>query len=146
MITTLYRLAATWTALGLLSGLAYREITRSHDFTDRTQLAFAHTHLLALGTLMTLTLLILERVFALSTSRWFRPGLWTYTAGVAVTVTMLIVNGVRTVYGHASTAAYAGVSGLGHITVTVGFVLLFLALGDAVRQVPGRSGPAAEQT
>ncbi len=135
----LYRLAATWTAIGLAGGLFYREITRSAEFVAPTQLSVIHTHSLALGTLVMLVLLALERLFAVSRERFFTAGVWVYTAGLALTVTMLAVNGYRTVMGHETPAALAGISGLGHITLTVGFLLLFLALGAAVR----REEPAA---
>lgn len=134
MEMALYKLAAFWTAVGLLGGLGYRELTRSQEFDGRTQLAVVHTHALVLGTVMMLLLLILERVFRLSAQRGFGAGVWIYTAGVALTVTMLAVNGSRAVFGHEVPPALAGFSGLGHITVTVGLVMLFLSLGRAVAQ------------
>ena len=135
MTAPLYRLAVLWTVLGLVGGLGYRELTRSHGFTGSTQLAVVHTHLLVLGTLMMLLLLGLEQVFRLSARRSFRVGVWVWTAGVAVTGGMQAVNGTRTVLGHGVEVppALAGISGLGHILLTVGFVLLFVALGRAVR-------------
>jgi len=132
METLLFRLAAGWTVVGLLGGLGYRELTRSHDFDGRTQLAVVHTHALVLGALMMLLLLVMERVFTLSTQKGFRAGLWIYTAGVAITTVMLAVNGVRTVLGHEGNPALAGISGTGHMTITAGLVMLFLALGRAV--------------
>jgi hypothetical protein len=39
MNTFLYRAAATWTGIGLASGLFFRELTKSQDFDGRTQLA-----------------------------------------------------------------------------------------------------------
>jgi hypothetical protein len=48
----LFRLAAGWTMMGLASGLAYRELTRSAGFTGFTQLSVVHTHTLVLGTLL----------------------------------------------------------------------------------------------
>lgn len=72
MLTTLYRSAVVWTVIGLLGGLGYRELTRSHDFTDRTQLAVVHTHALTLGTLMMLILLGLTAALALDSQRRFR--------------------------------------------------------------------------
>lgn len=133
MQTVLVRLAAAFTALGLLGGLAYRELTRSRGFTGRTELAVVHTHLLVLGTVVLLVLLVIDRLYAASRFASFRRGVWVYVAGVGVTSAMLAVNGVRTVVGDGPSKALAGVSGLGHLTVTVGLVLLFLGLGRAVR-------------
>lgn len=133
METVLYRLAAAWTVVGLVGGLGYRELTRSHDFDGRTQLAVVHTHALVLGTVMMLLLLVMERVFRLSEQRGFRASVWIYTAGVAITVAMLSVNGARTVLGHASNPALAGISGTGHIAIAVGLAMFFLSLGRAVQ-------------
>ncbi|MFZ2502527.1 MAG: DUF2871 family protein [Nocardioides sp.] len=151
MQTLLFRLAATWTILGLASGLGYRELTRSHDFDGRTQLAVAHTHALVLGTVMMLVLLVLDRVYDLASERGAVAGVWIYNAGVLVTVTMLVVNGSRQVLGTEEVpAALAGISGTGHMTISLGLILLFLALGGAVRReatgsdVPQAGGSAAE--
>lgn len=143
MSQLLFRLAAGWTVLGLAGGLGYREVTRQQGFDGRTQLAVVHTHALVLGMLVMLLLLLLDRVLDLSGSRWFRPGVWTYNAGVMLTVVMQAVIGARTVYGHADDSpALAGVSGTGHIVLTAGLVLVLLALGRAVRTpVPGSVVP-----
>lgn len=61
----------------VLSGLFYREFTKSNDFPEGqfTQLGLVHIHLLALGFIVLLIVLVLEMVFALSQSRklfgWF---------------------------------------------------------------------------
>ena len=57
--SVLFRLSAVWTAVGLASGLGYRELTRSRGFTGFTQLAVVHTHILVLGALTGLLLLLL---------------------------------------------------------------------------------------
>lgn len=129
----LYVSAALYTLVGLAAGLYYRELTRSHAFTGDSQLGLAHTHFLTLGTLVFLLVLLLEQVFRLSTSRafgWFF-GLW--HAGLAVTGGMMLVNGTFTVLGTPLTSkAFAGISGLGHMFLTAGFVLLFIALWRAL--------------
>lgn len=134
-VRSLFWSAAAWTLIGLISGLGYREVTRHEGFEGRTQLAVAHTHALALGTLVLLVVLMLERVFRLSeqrSGRWFVP---VWNVGLGLTVTMLVLKGYLQVVGSelvhpeaASSKAMAGVSGLGHIILSVGFVLLFLAL------------------
>lgn len=81
----LYFAIVAYTVLGMASGLFYRELTRANDFTGSTQLAVVHTHLLTLGTVLLLIVLMLEKVFVLSRSRWFTPFLWTYHAGLVLT-------------------------------------------------------------
>jgi hypothetical protein len=132
----LYLAATTYLVAGLVAGLFYREFTKANAFPDGTftQLGVVHTHLFALGMLVMLILMALEKTMRLSGDRRFVWFFWTYNAGVALTAAMMIWHGVLTVLGQASSPAIAGIAGLGHIIVTVGFVLLFLILGRAVRR------------
>ncbi|UKD56048.1 DUF2871 domain-containing protein [Amycolatopsis sp. FU40] len=128
MTKKIYWAAAIYTILGLLGGLYYRELTKAKDFTGDTQLSIVHTHLLALGTLVFLIVLVLDKVFTLSATRSFAPFFWIYHAGMLVTVGGMVVHGTLTVLGKESGAAIAGIAGLGHILLTVAFVLLFVGL------------------
>ena len=136
----LFRTAATWTAIGLAGGVAYREITRAQGFTGHTQLAVVHTHALVLGALVPLIALLAARVFDLGSpaDRWFVP---VWNVGLAVTVGMLTTKGLLQVLSpeSADSAALAGVAGLGHITLAAGLVLLLLALGRSLRAAPPAS-------
>lgn len=127
-MTKLYRAALLYTILGLAAGLYYRTLTHSQDFTGQTQLSVAHTHLLALGMLFFLVVLALEKLFTLSKTKLFTLFFWFYNSGLVLTVVMMLVNGTLTVLGKAVSPANAGISGLGHILITVGLVHLFLAL------------------
>lgn len=131
----LFRLLVTWTVIGLASGLAYRELTRSVGFSGHTQLALVHTHTLVLGTAVGLILLVLERLYSLSEDGRFGWFLWVWNIGLGLTAGTLAVRGALQVLGSpaADSAALAGIAGLGHITLTVGFVLMFLVLGRRIR-------------
>lgn len=137
MLTPLFRSAVVWTVVGLVGGLVYREVTKAADFVGATQLAVVHTHALTLGTVFLLGVLALERLFdlsALKRGRWFLP-IW--NIGLVLTVAMQGVKGYLQVH-HAAVAdspALAGVSGLGHMTLTAGFILLLLALRTRLRAV-----------
>lgn len=126
----LFTAAFAYMIVGVASGLYYRELTKSQGFPEGefTQLGLAHTHLLTLGFIVLLIVLVLEKVFELSQSRLFGWFFWVYNAGVALTSAMLVWHGTLTVLGEESTAAIAGIAGLGHILVTAGMVLLFLVL------------------
>ncbi|MFF5792846.1 DUF2871 family protein [Paeniglutamicibacter sp. NPDC012692] len=124
---------------GVLSGLYYRELTKSHDFVDRSasQLPLVHTHLLILGFIFLLVIMALEKVFSISSiaPRAFTWFYWLWTVGVALTGGMMLVKGTMVVVGaDASSAAFAGTAGLGHIALTVAIVLLFVAMRAAVRK------------
>lgn len=119
---------------GVLSGLFYREFTKLNGFPagQFTQLGLAHTHLLTLGFLVLLVVLALEKLFRLSNSRLFGWFFWLYNAGVILTSAMLVWHGMLTVLGVESTKMIAGIAGTGHMLLTAGMVLLFLALGRAI--------------
>lgn len=147
--TFLFRSAATWTAVGLAGGLAYREVTRAADYTGFTQLSLVHTHALALGTLVLLSTLALERLYTLSVDRRLRWFAWAWNAGLALTIGALAVKGSLQVAGSASadSPALAGIAGSGHMVLAFGFVVLFLVLGARIRDTARAAvdaGPAAQ--
>lgn len=121
--------------VGVASGLFYREFTKLNDFPEGqfTQLGLAHTHLLTLGFIVLLIVLALEKTFTISRSpklfAWF---FWLYNVGVVLTSAMLIWHGSLTVLGLESSKMIAGIAGLGHMFVTAGMIVLFVALRRAV--------------
>lgn len=126
----LFYAAFVYMALGVASGLFYREFTKANDFTDAqfTQLSVVHTHLLVLGFVVLLIVLILEKLFALSQSKLFAWFFWIYNLGLIITAAMLTVHGMQQVTGVESSKAIAGIAGTGHMLLTAGMILLFLAL------------------
>ncbi|QNA93947.1 MULTISPECIES: DUF2871 domain-containing protein [unclassified Microbacterium] len=116
--------------VGVASGLFYREFTKINGFPEgeSTQLGLVHTHLLVLGFVVLLIVLLLEKVFALSESRLFGWFFWTYIAGLVLTSATLFWHGCLTVLGQESSKMIAGIAGMGHILLSAGMVLLFLAL------------------
>ncbi|MEO7122389.1 MAG: DUF2871 domain-containing protein [Lacisediminihabitans sp.] len=135
----LFYAATVYLVLGLASGLFYREFTKSNDYTAAngfTQLSVVHTHLLTLGVIVLLIVLVLEKVFELSRSALFGWFFSLYNIGLVVSTAMMVVNGVRHVLGESSSAAIAGISGSGHIILTAGLILLFIALGKRVLEKP----------
>lgn len=128
----LYYAAVTYGILGLAAGLFYRDYTKLNDFTGSTQLVVMHTHLLALGMLVMLIVLALEKLFTLSNTKWFNLFFWHYNAGLLLTVAMMLVIGLRDVASQPSIPMINGISGLGHIILSVAIVFLFIALGKQV--------------
>ena len=131
----LFLAATTYMAAGLAGGLLYREFTKLNRFPEGgfTQLGLAHTHLLTLGFIVLLIVLVIEKVFRISRNpklfAWF---FWLYNAGVILTSAMLIWHGSLTVLGDESNAMIAGIAGLGHIAITAGMIVFFVALRRAV--------------
>ncbi len=135
----LFYASATYTLLGLASGLYYREFTKANSFTAAdgfTQLSVVHTHLLTLGTVLMLIFLVLEKVFILSGSKMFTPFFWVYNAGLVITAGTMVVGGTRSVLGEPVSAAIAGIAGMGHILLTIAFVFFFIALAQRALPKP----------
>ncbi|MEU7139458.1 DUF2871 domain-containing protein [Nocardia sp. NPDC046473] len=128
----LYWAAVAYTALGLPSGLFYRELTKAHQFTGKTELAVVHTHLLALGTLFFLIVLVLEHQLALSNTRSYRWFFVVYNTGVCWVVSCMTVIGARTVLGYGEYKPLSHLAGGGHILLTIGFVLFFVTVHQAI--------------
>lgn len=126
---------AVYTVLGLAAGVFYREFTKLNGFEEGMagQLGLAHTHILTLGMIVLLIVLVLEKTFAVSTSRLFRWFFWIYNAGVVLTSSMLIWHGMLQVQGLESSKMIAGIAGLGHMLVGAGFVLLLISLFSRIR-------------
>lgn len=135
MLTTLYRSAAVWTAVGLAGGLFYREFTKANDVAGGTLLALVHTHSLALGTTLLLVFMALYAALGPAVGRAFRWGVVAWNVGLVLTVGGLLVKGCLQVLKSsvADSPAIAGVSGLGHMILTAAFLLIFVGLAPAVR-------------
>ncbi len=140
MPALLYRSAIIWTALGLASGLFYREFTKLNGVPGGTQLAVVHTHTLTLGTILSLLLLALVASWpVLARQRQFRIGVWLWQVGLALTTFGLLVKGCLQVLGReaANSPMIAGVSGLGHMTLAAAFAFLLTGLAPMVRATSG---------
>ncbi|MBX3311598.1 MAG: DUF2871 domain-containing protein [Microbacteriaceae bacterium] len=143
----LFNAALIYMILGVSAGLFYREFTKMNDFPEGqfTQLAVAHTHLLTLGFIVLLVVLALEKVFNISQSKklfgWF---FWLYNLGLLITAAMLIWHGMLTVLGEESTAMIAGIAGIGHILITAGMIVFFIALRRAIVRQPAATQVAVE--
>jgi hypothetical protein len=141
-VKKIFNAAFIYMIAGVASGLFYREFTKLNGFPEGkfTQLGLVHTHLLTLGFIVLLIALVIEKVFGISRSpklfAWF---FWLYNAGVILTSGMLIWHGSLTVLGQESSKMIAGIAGLGHMLLTAGMVVFFVALRRAVLN---RAAPA----
>lgn len=134
-MSKLFYAAFAYMVLGVGSGLFYREFTKANDFGNDqfTQLSVVHTHLLVLGFIVLLIVLILEKTFTLSASKLFPWFFWIYNIGLLMTTAMLVLHGMQQVTGDETSKAISGIAGMGHILISVGMILLFLALRSRLK-------------
>lgn len=145
MLRMLVRSAASWTGVGLASGLFYREMTKHFGLAGTrelagTQLAVVHTHVLTLGTLVLLVLVALvAQLPRLASDKRFQWGVRLWQAGLGVTTAGMLVKGTMQVSDTPGfdSPVLAGVSGLGHMALTAAFVLIFLGLDRGVHHARG---------
>ena len=91
------------------------------------------THLLTLGFIVLLVVLALDKLFALSQSKFFGWFFWLHNVGLLLTAGMLVWHGCLTVLGQESSAMIAGIAGLGHMALSAGMVLLMVNLWRSIR-------------
>lgn len=134
MLNRIFTAAAIWTALGLASGLYWREFTKLNDYTGDTMLSTAHTHALALGTLVLLAVLALAKVFPIAEkSAKLFVILW-HTA-LGFTFGAMVVKGSLQVLELpiAESAMWPGFAGLGHMLLSGTFIYFFVILRRAMK-------------
>ena len=136
MIKKLLNTAFTYTVIALVAGVGYREYTKMIDFTGETNLSLLHTHLFTLGMLFFLLVLALEVTLKVSQQKFFNGFFVTYNIGLILTTIMMAVRGFLQTQGgeisKAMDASVSGISGVGHILLSVGLVLFFISLKRAV--------------
>ncbi|WP_051259241.1 DUF2871 family protein [Schaalia suimastitidis] len=128
---TLVILASFWAALGLTSGIAFRELTRHAEY-DSGVLGLTHGHTLTLGMILMLIALLLERSMLLSSRKTYLPFLVAWNVGLFLTIITLFGRGFHSVRGMDIPWVMTLVSGVGHTVLTVGLVLFFVTLFKAL--------------
>ncbi|MDO4773208.1 MAG: DUF2871 family protein [Bacillota bacterium] len=116
--------------MGLLGGVFYREFTKFYAYEAPGHLGKLHAHSLVLGFVGLLVLYLLLRSYAPNLLQGFRRPLRIYTAGLTLTLVSMLLIGINEVVSTGQSlvkqAALDGISGLGHITLSVGLVWTLL--------------------
>lgn len=129
-----YYAALIYMVLGLVSGMFSRYYLQATHFDGDSQLDLLHFHILVLGMLVNLVWLVLDGVYNLSRNKkWFSLAFWHYNGGVVVTLLSMVLIGVRQAAGAGDVPhVLAGVSGAGHVVLTVGLCMFFYVLFKAL--------------
>lgn len=127
--------SAGYMIAGLIIGLVYRELTR--DYTGETILGAVHGHIFTLGMMWMLILALLDKSYGIIGQKYWRSGFMVYTAGLHLTLIMMIIRGITEVKMTTLTSAQdhmiAGFAGIGHITLSIGLIMIFIVLRRVIR-------------
>lgn len=120
--------AFIYAVIAMVWGVFYREFTKFAGFSGETALSVIHVHYFALGMIFFLLLALLEKNFAFSGGKGVKPGQVFYHAGLNIAWLGFFLRGLvqasETVLSKGMDAAISGVSGLGHICLAAGMLLL----------------------
>lgn len=127
-------LASSFTMLvmGLFAGAFSREFTKFYSFDGDTYLKLVHTHSLALGFLVLMGIYLLVRNYDDRKILAIKKSYHTYISGLTITIVAMIVKGIFTVVSQGrqtiNQVAIAGISGIGHIVLTIGIISLMVKI------------------
>lgn len=116
----------------MAAGVFYREFTKFNGFTGRTTLAFAHVHLMVLGTVVFLFLGLAAKVTNLMKQKSFYRFYMIYNVTLPLMVAVMIVRGIFQTLGtelsRGLDASISGIAGLTHIAIAGALIYLFIIL------------------
>lgn len=120
-------LAFFYAIFAMIFGVFYREFTKFSHFSGQTSLSFLHIHYFVLGMIFFLILLLAEKVLSFSGPNTGKV-LLVYQFGLNITGLGFLMRGLTQVQSaelsRGLDASISGISGIGHILLGVGIVLL----------------------
>lgn len=131
MMKKAFKIAAAYLAFALVAGVFARESTKLMGFTGNTVMWLVHPHALMLGTGVFVLLPLFMKNFHIEQQKSFKKFEVTYNIGLILTLVMLSVRGITQIFAlplsRGLDYAISGISGIGHIVLTIGLVFLFQA-------------------
>lgn len=114
--------------MGLIGGVFYREFTKLYQYDAPTHPSKLHVHTLVLGFLTLLLLYVLVRRYDNALLKGLRRPFYIYMTGLVWSIVAMTVFGIWEVVSQGNATvnikALEGISGLGHIILSVGLVWL----------------------
>lgn len=126
--------AFTYMIVGLFAGVFYREYTKFQGFTGQTNLSVLHTHILILGMFFFLIAALFEKPLRISSHKAFKKFYNFYNIGLILSIILMTARGLVDIHmtevSKGLNASIAGMSGIGHIILTIGLFYFFKILRD----------------
>lgn len=124
--------AFVYLIVGLVSGVFFREFTKFNGYTEYSQLNVMHTHTLVLGMFMFMIVALFFMKFKMDEDKRFKRFYISYNLGLSLSLVMMLTRGITQVLdievSKGLNASISGLSGLGHIIMTIGLMYLFSIL------------------
>lgn len=129
---TFFDLSISFLITGLISGVFYREFTKFYHFKNSTHLGKLHPHTLILGFIFFLLVYLIVRNYDQEALAILKTSVRVYVSGLILTITMMMIYGVYDVVGQnqklVSVGALEGFSGIGHILISIGILMILLKI------------------
>ena len=131
----IYFASLTYLVAGLAFGVFYREFTKANNFPEdgHTQLSVVHTHILSLGFMFLLIVLVLEKLFSMSSHGFFNPAFWLFNLGLTTSTAMMVWRGIYQVTGQEFGPGLSGLAGIGHIVMSIGILGFMITLAPRIK-------------
>ena len=123
--------------IAMLCGVIYREGSRFLELTEPNTWSLTHTHFFVLGMFFFLIVLLLEKEFSLTKDKKFKAFYIVYNIGLILTGIMLWIRGIADIvedFYIKYDKMISGISGIGHILLGIGIILLFTILTKKVKE------------
>lgn len=125
-------LSIVYFILAMVSGVFYREFTKSNEFMGHTTLSVLHTHILVLGTAVFLFIALLFKLTTLEENTLYKKFYILYNISFPLLIIMMGVRGSLQVLGTTVSkglnSMISGISGISHIGITIAFLMLLIAI------------------
>lgn len=132
MIQRYLNTAIFYAVMAMIFGVFYREFTKFHKFTEKTNLSLMHPHYFLLGMFFFLILMIIEKNIPFSNKKNTKIIIITYQIGLNITAMGLLLRGLTQVLepelSKALDASISGISGIGHILMSLNLIILLLTI------------------
>ena len=123
--------------VAMLCGIVYREGSRFLELTEPNTWSLTHTHFFILGMFFFLIVLVLEKEFHITKDKRFKSFYIIYNIGLLITGIMLWIRGIADMVNDfyiKYDKMISGTSGIGHILLGIGIILLFIILKNRTKE------------
>lgn len=119
-------LSFTFLIMGSIGGVFYREFTKFYNYQAVNHLSKLHVHILVLGFLLMLIVYMVSKKYDLERVLALKKPIYVFVSGFAFTLINMALFGIYEVVSQGNDIvnrhALEGLSGIGHIILTIGLV------------------------